>query len=107
MGPSVMGKLKKHSQFLDAVFSVPSLMSLETMGNIGLIYFLFLLGLEMDITTIARVGKKPLAIAITGTFVPFLIGLAAYYPSSFHSLEKISSWVPSFGALASPSQAYP
>lgn len=79
MGPSVMGKLKKHSQFLDAVFSVPSLMSLETMGNIGLIYFLFLLGLEMDITTIARVGKKPLAIAITGTVFPFLIGLAAYY----------------------------
>ncbi|XP_058198570.1 cation/H(+) antiporter 15-like [Rhododendron vialii] len=79
LGPSVMGRLKQHSQFLDAVFSIPSFMALETMGNIGLIYFLFLIGLEMDMTTINRVGKKPLAIASAGTIFPFLIGVASYY----------------------------
>lgn len=79
LGPSVMGRLKQHSPFLDAVFSMTSFMALETMGNIGLIYFLFLIGLEMDMTTINRVGKKPLAIASAGTIFPFLIGLASYY----------------------------
>ena len=74
-----MKRIQKHSPFFQAVFSVPSLVTLETMGNIGLIYFIFLLGLEMDITTISKVSKKAVAIALVGTFVPFAIGLALYH----------------------------
>lgn len=51
-------------------------MVLETMANVGLLYFLFLVGVEMDITVIWRTGKKAIAIAIAGMVLPFIIGCA-------------------------------
>ena len=50
-------------------------MVLETMANVGLLYFLFLVGVEMDLSVIRRTGKKALAIAIAGMVLPFLIGV--------------------------------
>lgn len=49
-------------------------MVLETMANVGLLYFLFLVGVEMDISVVRRTGKKALAIAIAGMVLPFIIG---------------------------------
>lgn len=49
-------------------------MVLETMANVGLLYFLFLVGVEMDISVIWRTGKKSLSIAIAGMILPFIIG---------------------------------
>lgn len=33
-------------------------MVLETMANVGLIYFLFLIGVELDMSLVRRTGKK-------------------------------------------------
>ncbi|CAK9173194.1 unnamed protein product [Ilex paraguariensis] len=49
-------------------------MVLETMANVGLLYFLFLVGVEMDLGVIRRTGKKAFAVAISGMILPFLIG---------------------------------
>ncbi|KAL8091225.1 hypothetical protein AgCh_040359 [Apium graveolens] len=51
-------------------------MVLETMANIGLLYFLFIVGVEMDITSIKRTGKKAILIAIAGMILPFLLGVS-------------------------------
>ncbi|XP_057511746.1 cation/H(+) antiporter 15 [Actinidia eriantha] len=51
-------------------------MVLETMANIGLLYFLFLVGVEMDLVIIRRIGRKALAIAIAGMILPFIIGVS-------------------------------
>ncbi|CAN4097768.1 unnamed protein product [Withania somnifera] len=73
LGPSVLGRSKR---FADVVFPLRSVMALETIANIGLIYFVFLVGVEMDITVIRRTGKRALPIALTGMVVPFLIGVS-------------------------------
>ncbi|KAK4486378.1 hypothetical protein RD792_009051 [Penstemon davidsonii] len=73
LGPSVLGR---SSKFANTVFPLRSVMVLETMANVGLLYFLFLVGVEMDIAVIKRTGKKALAIAIAGMILPFLIGVS-------------------------------
>lgn len=73
LGPSVLGQI--HS-FSSTLFPLRSVMVLETMANIGLLYFLFLVGVEMDIAVIRRTGKKAFVIAIAGMILPFLIGAA-------------------------------
>jgi Kef-type K+ transport system membrane component KefB len=64
LGPSVLGKSET---FANAVFPLRSVMVIETMANVGLLYFLFLVGVEMDITVLRSVGKKALAAAVTRT----------------------------------------
>ncbi|KAL8112342.1 cation/H(+) antiporter 15-like [Apium graveolens] len=76
LGPSVMGRNKK---LADAIFPLRSVMILETMANVGLLYFLFLVGVEMDLSVIRRTGKKALAIAVAGMFLPFLTGISFSY----------------------------
>ncbi|CAM8891712.1 unnamed protein product [Rhodiola kirilowii] len=73
LGPSVLGR---NENFAATVFPLRSVMVLETMANIGLLYFLFLVGVEMDIGVIRRSGRRALAIAVGGMILPFMIGIA-------------------------------
>ncbi|OWM91464.1 cation/H(+) antiporter 15 [Punica granatum] len=72
LGPSVLGRNKK---FADSIFPLRSVMVLETMANVGLLYFLFLVGVEMDMGVIRRTGRKALSIAIAGMILPFIVGI--------------------------------
>lgn len=69
-----MGRSK---QWGDGVFPRRSLLMLETVAHLGLLYFLFLIGVEMDIAVIRRCGRKALVIAGAGMVLPFLIGTGA------------------------------
>uniref|UniRef100_A0A803PJ13 Cation/H(+) antiporter 15 n=1 Tax=Cannabis sativa TaxID=3483 RepID=A0A803PJ13_CANSA len=71
LGPSVLGR---NARFANTIFPLRSVMVLETMANVGLLYFLFLVGVEMDLSVIRRTGKKSLAIAVAGMVLPFIIG---------------------------------
>lgn len=71
LGPSVLGRFEK---FATHIFPLRSVMVLETMANIGLLYFLFLVGVEMDLQVIRRTGRKAISIAIGGMILPFIIG---------------------------------
>lgn len=73
LGPSVLGQSKA---FANTIFPLRSVMVLETMANIGLLYFLFLVGVEMDLDVIRRIGKKALAMAVAGMILPFIIGVS-------------------------------
>ncbi|RVW86869.1 Cation/H(+) antiporter 15 [Vitis vinifera] len=73
LGPSVLGQ---NLHLANLIFPLRSVMVLETMANVGLLYFLFLVGVEMDLTVIRRTGKKAIAIAIIGMILPFIIGCA-------------------------------
>jgi len=61
IGPSVLG-LIGHSGFLD-IFA-----------EIGVVFLLFMVGLETDITELLRVGKVALGVAMAGVLVPFCLG---------------------------------
>lgn len=71
LGPSVLGRIPG---FATTIFPLRSVMVLETMANIGLLYFLFLVGVEMDIGIVWRTGSKSLSIAVGGMILPFLTG---------------------------------
>ena len=83
LGPSVLGRNVK---FANILFPLRSVMVLETMANVGLLYFLFLVGVEMDISVIRRTGKKALAIAIAGMVLPFII--AACFSFILHKKDE-------------------
>ncbi|KAL5563516.1 hypothetical protein UlMin_033263 [Ulmus minor] len=74
LGPSVLGRNKS---YLHTIFPAKSLPVLETLANLGLIFFLFLAGLELDLKSIRRTGKKALGIAIAGISLPFTLGIGS------------------------------
>ncbi|XVF08062.1 hypothetical protein REPUB_Repub06bG0193300 [Reevesia pubescens] len=71
LGPSALGRNK---DFLNLVFPSWSTPILESVASIGLLFFLFLVGLELDLSTIRQSGKKAFGIAIAGMSLPFIFG---------------------------------
>ncbi|KAJ6943584.1 cation/H(+) antiporter 18-like [Populus alba x Populus x berolinensis] len=76
LGPSALGR-NKH--YLDKVFPAKSLPVLDTLANLGLLFFLFLVGLELDLKSLRRTGKKALCIAAAGISLPFLLGIGTSF----------------------------
>ncbi|VVB09524.1 unnamed protein product [Arabis nemorensis] len=76
LGPSLLGRSKV---FLNAVFPKKSLTVLETLANLGLLFFLFLAGLEIDTKALRHTGKKALGIAMAGISLPFALGIGTSF----------------------------
>lgn len=92
LGPSALGR---NQNYLHAIFPARSLTVLDTLANLGLLFFLFLVGLELDPKSIRRTGKKALGIAIVGISLPFALGIG----SSFILRATISKGVNSAAFL--------
>jgi Kef-type K+ transport system membrane component KefB len=90
LGPSVLGRNKT---FADAVFPLRSVMVIETMANVGLLYFLFLVGVGMDASALRRIGRKSVTIAVAGMILPF--GTGALF-SIFLIKNTENAWCCSF-----------
>ncbi|RVX04270.1 Cation/H(+) antiporter 18 [Vitis vinifera] len=86
LGPSALGRSES---YLHAVFPSQSLTVLDTLANLGLLFFLFLAGLELDPKSLRRTGKKALGIAIAGISLPFALGIG----TSFVLRETIAKGV--------------
>lgn len=56
-----------------------SLLSLETIGNLGLVYYIFLVGLELELKPVIRAGRKALSIALAGMVVAIGSGFALHF----------------------------
>lgn len=52
---------------------------LESVASIGLLFFLFLVGLELDLSSIRRSGKRAFAIAAAGISLPFIFGIGVAF----------------------------
>uniref|UniRef100_A0A2C9UQ35 Uncharacterized protein n=2 Tax=Manihot esculenta TaxID=3983 RepID=A0A2C9UQ35_MANES len=87
LGPSVLGRSQA---FASTIFPLRSVMVLETMANVGLLYFLFLVGVEMDASVIRKNGKKALAIAVAGMILPFFTGLAFSFLIHKESVQSMN-----------------
>ncbi|KAL9543950.1 hypothetical protein MBANPS3_007877 [Mucor bainieri] len=73
LGPTVMGRIPG---FMDIIFPSPSLPFLNLIATLGLVFFLFQVGLEVDLQVIRQDWHKSMAIAVAGMALPFGLGAA-------------------------------
>ncbi|KAJ0557657.1 putative cation/H+ exchanger, sodium/solute symporter superfamily [Helianthus annuus] len=76
LGPSALGRNHEYMQWIFPRWSTPIL---ESVASIGLLFFLFLVGLELDLSSIRRSGKRAFAIAAAGISVPFILGIGVAF----------------------------
>ncbi|CAN1178610.1 Cation/H(+) antiporter 15 [Linum perenne] len=76
VGPSVLGLGDWY-----AIYIVPpsSLKVLDTLGHLSLIYYVFLVGLEIDLSTIRHVGRDAIYTGLTGTILPLFVGFIQFF----------------------------
>ena len=76
LGPSVMGRIPG---FTDAIFPTESIPNLTLVANLGLVLFLFLVGLEVDLRFFIHNWKLAVSVGIAGMALPFGLGCAISY----------------------------
>nr|ABD32903.1 Sodium/hydrogen exchanger [Medicago truncatula] len=87
LGPSALGRNKDYLQRIFPRWSMPTL---ESVASIGLLFFLFLVGLELDLNSIRRSGKRAFSIAACGISLPFVsgIGVAIVFRKTIDGADK-------------------
>ena len=99
LGPSLLGAIAPDVQ--DALFPPASLASLGMLSQVGLILFMFLVGLELDLGSLRGRGRASVVLGNTSIVVPFALGAAlAYilYPSLGPEGATLSSFTLFMGA---------
>ncbi|KAM6574632.1 cation/H(+) antiporter 20 [Cannabis sativa] len=76
LGPSALGR---NEEYLNRIFPKWSNPILESVASIGLLFFLFLVGLELDLSSIHRSGRKAFGIALAGITLPFVCGIGVAF----------------------------
>ncbi|KAA0034892.1 cation/H(+) antiporter 15-like [Cucumis melo var. makuwa] len=76
MGPSLLGWTDLFSKY---IFAWKSLLALETVANLSLVYYIFLVGLELDMAPIVRAGGKSISIALLGILLPIPVGIGLHH----------------------------
>ncbi|XVE74171.1 hypothetical protein DITRI_Ditri11bG0177600 [Diplodiscus trichospermus] len=72
---------------------------LETMANLGVTFYMFLVGLEMDLTPIRKIGKTALSIAIAGIIWPIIAGAGLHYLTLMVQERRQKGSAPQLGAF--------
>ncbi|CAM6108249.1 unnamed protein product [Calypogeia fissa] len=72
LGPTALGR---NHEYMVKIFPKQSITVLDLVANIGLLFFMFMVGLELDLGELRRVGSQALAIAGAGMALPFALGV--------------------------------
>ena len=84
LGPSVLGRIPG---FTKTIFPPESIPNLNNAANLGLILFLFIIGLEVDLRYFFSKWKIALSVSSIGLIVPFGFG-AAISHGIYHELRS-------------------
>ncbi|KAM0948255.1 putative cation/H+ exchanger, sodium/solute symporter superfamily [Dioscorea sansibarensis] len=76
LGPSALGR---NQAYMQRIFPAWSTTILESVANIGLLFFLFIVGLDLNLRSMKRSGRRALSIAIAGIALPFSLGVGVAF----------------------------
>ena len=102
LGPSVLGAQAPHLAAL--LFPAGSLGFLNTLSQIGLVVFMFLVGLELDPKIVRERGRSALVISHASIVAPFLLGATlaiVLYPTLAGSRVPFTGFALFMGAAMS------
>jgi Kef-type K+ transport system membrane component KefB len=78
LGPSLLGWVAPSASA--ALFPPASLGYLNALSQIGLLLFMFLVGLELDLEQLRKLGRAAMTTSLTSIIAPFILGfLLAFY----------------------------
>lgn len=101
LGPSVIGRIP---HFTETVFPKDSIPILNNVANLGLILFLFIIGLEVDMRVFFGNWKIAVSVAAAGMTFPFALG-AAIAHGLYHEFSDEPGTKPiAYGTFVSPSR---
>src|SRR6185437_15159111 len=82
LGPSAFGYIPG---FSSTIFPASSLIVITVFAQIGLIFFMFFLGLEVDVLLLTRNWRAAAPVAIVSIIAPFCAGIGISY--WFYNIE--------------------
>lgn len=85
LGPSLLGYF--FPEFFTALFPTESLTNLNLLSQIGLVLFMFVIGMELDFSVLKNKMNETLVISHAGIVVPFFLGIV----SSFWVYEEYAA----------------
>lgn len=77
LGPSLLGYF--FPEFFGALFPADSLTNLNLLSQIGLVLFMFVIGMELDFGVLKNKMNETLVISHAGIVVPFFLGIVASF----------------------------
>src|SRR6266702_39736 len=77
LGPTVMGRIPN---FTNTIFPPTSIHVLGLTSTVGLVFFLFIIGIEVDMGLLKKNARASLAISATGLIIPLGLGAAIAVP---------------------------
>jgi len=77
LGPSMLGSM--FPEYLNFVFPPNSLGNMRILSQIGLILFMFVIGMELDLSIIKQKARTAITISNASIIFPFLLGIGLAY----------------------------
>lgn len=77
LGPSLLGLY--FPEFSSALFPIQSLGNLQFLSQIGLILFMFIIGIELDLKVLQNRAKEAVVISHASIVIPFALGIGLAY----------------------------
>ena len=94
LGPSVLGLFLPH--VMTFIFPAPSLEILRQLSQLGVVMFMFIVGMELNLTHLKKEGSTAVMISHASIIVPFVLGTAL----SIFIYEELAPPGTSFNAFA-------
>jgi Kef-type K+ transport system membrane component KefB len=88
LGPSCLGRLAP--EMSAAVFATETAPVFSVLGQLGLIYLMFVVGLEFDFGHLRKVGRTAMSVASAGIILPFGLGAVLAWMIHSHVASGVS-----------------